>query len=344
MKMLICFIGFLMTSFFSLADNLEKRENNLSQLPRYNNREFDLFQQPNSFGIKIGAAVKKQEVAGVRLPVYFVSTPEFTPLFMRSFVNIISGVAPKSVTSIDEFGFSFCVDRLKIRFDAKKSQVVINRDDFHYGIKTEGQVKITDDKAAFLAKKLLEKHRISSYVENCVADQVVDNSAGSGTYTVYFRRKVPGTVGAVGGLGDVVIVEVTPEGEMSEIRILMASLQKIEDYPIMTEQEAVAEVNKGHGWRDIGDGMNTPSFCGDITNARIAYRSSPGYDGYLQPTYVFDVSMADGKKYHAGIQAVRPEYVRYDLLQAPALGKRPAPLGKPATPASAPVVSPRPSK
>ena len=104
-------------------------------------------------------------------------------------------------------------------------------------------------------------------------------------------------------------VDFSPDGTYSRIGIQWSEFYKISDYPILSVEEAVKEINLGNGAPILHEQIPS-EIQGCVTSAKLCYSNRYTGSGYLQPIYEMKIKGNDGKEYKIHLQAIRPEYIR----------------------------------
>jgi len=248
-----------------------------------------------------------------RLPVFRAAKVQMDPLFMRAFARVAFGVdlvipPPNGSTTFAK------ADKENLLFeffhrDGHLRVILVNK----AAVKVEADRatpihKVTKETAPLVAQEFLAKHHLA--YEGAVVQSTIDNVKGAGFYTVCLRRRIPGLPYEVHG--DMIDLNITPDGRFASLSIKWSELFPVGDYPILTLEEAIKQVKDGKG-REL-DAETAEPLSGQITKAWLLYRSNLEDSAYLQPVYIFTVSK-NGKKgeRRVEVQAIRAGYLSDEM-------------------------------
>lgn len=237
-----------------------------------------------------------------KYPLYFASTPNFTPMFIESFLHLFFGVKPLKVASHSS--------RFTIQTQIKGQLFRFYKDGSIDFVSTVGSTYVLSNKIAdSLAKQYFQK--IMQRFSNFYPSIEINNISSSKQYcSANYIRKSNGLKVYFNRLN----ISLKQDGSIKNFKVKWRNLQKIDDYPIMSIQEAVEQIKNGNGI--VLQDYDISNCTGTITKVHLSYKSGFLNDSttYMQPVYGFKVLLKNipqgGKAYGwVYIQAIKPKYI-----------------------------------
>jgi hypothetical protein len=253
--------------------------------------------------VRAGAGLEARAAEVATLPVFRAAKPEMSEAYIAAFINCILGVKPTRVRqTVDAVFVRVDNPRYVVEFNRRLGMILISNKAFVRQIDAANVLPAHDNESAKTAAQLLlSRHHLT--FEGAVPTKVLDNCKGAGFYTVLFQRKAPGLKYPV--LGNRILVNVSPKGEVHSMLIQWSTFERIADYPIMSVDEAIKEVNSGRG--KIIEAEMTAQIKGTVERVTLQYLCAPAHSGYLQPVYRLDIRAEGGETQAVEVQALKPQ-------------------------------------
>jgi hypothetical protein len=290
--------------------------------------------------VELPSLVKVDPEFRPKLPVYLAFRPQYSPLMMRAIENVMQ---PVVTDTSGKPGGRPLTDPGKVMpwafsYSAQSGTLCIT-DPVFEGSKVAGHAQkgmpsdaVNQNNAAALAERFLKDHAM--WADGAIMSRVLENWRGR-TYLTVFRHQVPSLPYMIAGDRLELDLDRT-SGKLHTLVFQWSNLHRVNEYPIMTAQEAVARINQGYGLADTTD--DASPLRGVVEEINLYYDAGPERTAYAQPVYRFGVVPKEGKgeKRFVRIQAIRPEFLSetFEGIQKPpetsSVVTKPSPMANPA--------------